>query len=32
MMIESPIDWTTWEGGMHATIMFIIRDGQILLI
>ena len=32
MTIESPIDWTTWKGEMRATIMFIIKDGQILLI
>jgi 8-oxo-dGTP diphosphatase len=29
---SSPIDWTNWSGEMHATLMFIIRDGQILLI
>lgn len=28
----SPIDWTTWRGEMLATLMFIIRDGQVLLI
>lgn len=28
----SPIDWTTWSGKMLATLMFIIRDGQVLLI
>jgi 8-oxo-dGTP diphosphatase len=27
-----PIDWTTWTGQILATLMFIIRDGQILLI
>lgn len=28
----SPIDWTNWSGEMLATLMFIVRDGQILLI
>lgn len=28
----SPIDWTTWTGETKATILFIIRDGQVLLI
>jgi len=28
----SPIEWTSWRGEMHATILFIIRDGKILLI
>jgi 8-oxo-dGTP diphosphatase len=28
----SPIDWTTWKGEMLATLMFIIQDGQVLLI
>lgn len=32
MMDESPIDWTKWQGEMHATLMFIIKDGKILLI
>jgi 8-oxo-dGTP diphosphatase len=32
MMPDSPIDWTQWEGEMLATILFIIKDGQILLI
>lgn len=31
-MSKSPIDWTTWQGEMHATLMFIIKDGKILLI
>ena len=31
-MDESPIDWTAWQGEMHATLMFIIKDGRILLI
>ena len=29
---ESPIDWSTWSGEMLATILFIIKDGQVLLI
>jgi 8-oxo-dGTP diphosphatase len=32
MMPDSPIDWTQWEGEMLATILFIIKDGRILLI
>ena len=32
MSSASPIDWTTWAGEMLATIMFVIKDGQILLI
>jgi 8-oxo-dGTP diphosphatase len=32
MMPDSPIDWTTWKGEMLATILFIIKDGRILLI
>ncbi len=32
MIEESPIDWSKWEGEMHATLMFVIKDGQILLI
>lgn len=31
MIPESPIDWTQWEGEMLATILFIIKDGRILL-
>lgn len=31
-MPPSPIDWTTWQAGMHATLMFIVKDGRILLI
>lgn len=31
-MSPSPIDWTQWQGVTHATLMFIIRDGEILLI
>lgn len=31
-MPPSPIDWTTWRGEMLATLMFIVRDGQVLLI
>jgi 8-oxo-dGTP diphosphatase len=32
MIAESPIDWTQWKGEMLATILFIIKDGRILLI
>lgn len=32
MMSGSPIDWSTWVGEMPATLMFIIKDGRILLI
>ncbi len=32
MCATSPIDWSTWQGEIHATLMFIIKDGQILLI
>lgn len=32
MSSPSPIDWTTWSGEMHATLMFIVKDGRILLI
>ncbi len=32
MSLPSPIDWTAWTGEMLATIMFVIKDGQILLI
>ena len=32
MMSGSPIDWSTWQGEMLATLMFVIKDGRILLI
>lgn len=32
MIAESPIDWTQWKGEMLATILFIIKDGRVLLI
>ena len=32
MLVTSPIDWTAWVGEMPATIVFIVKDGQILLI
>jgi 8-oxo-dGTP diphosphatase len=32
MAQPSPIDWSTWQGEMLATILFIIKDGQVLLI
>ena len=28
----SPVDWDDWRGEMHATLMFVLRDGRILLI
>lgn len=27
-----PIDWNDWSPGIHATLMFVVRDGQVLLI
>lgn len=32
MLAPSPIDWSTWTGEMQATILFIIHDGNVLLI
>jgi len=32
MEVPSPIDWATWSGEIHATLMFVIKDGRILLI
>jgi 8-oxo-dGTP diphosphatase len=32
MIFPSPIDWATWSGEMHATLMFIMSKGKILLI
>jgi 8-oxo-dGTP diphosphatase len=32
MASQSPIDWSAWRGEMLATILFIVKDGQILLI
>ncbi len=31
-MSASPIDWTQWRGVTRATLMFVVRDGNILLI
>lgn len=31
-MTPSPIDWNQWQGVIHATLMFVIQDGRILLI
>lgn len=28
----SPVDWDTWQGVIHATLMFIVKEGRILLI
>lgn len=30
--MSSPIDWSQWQGVIHATLMFIVKDGRILLI
>lgn len=32
MSVSPPIDWTVWSGEMLATILFVIKDGRILLI
>jgi 8-oxo-dGTP diphosphatase len=32
MSSSSPIDWSAWTGVIKATLVFIIKDGQILLI
>ncbi|MBB5350028.1 8-oxo-dGTP diphosphatase [Haloferula luteola] len=32
MMEAAPMDWAIWSAPVHATLMFVIRDGQILLI
>lgn len=29
---DPPIDWDGWKGEMPATLMFVIRDGKVLLI
>lgn len=31
-MQPSPINWSAWRGEMLATLMFIVRDGRVLLI
>jgi 8-oxo-dGTP diphosphatase len=31
-MPPSPIDWSQWQGEIHATLMFIVKEGRILLI
>lgn len=28
----SPIDWASWRAEIHATLLFVVRDGEILLI
>jgi 8-oxo-dGTP diphosphatase len=30
-MTASPIDWASWRAEIHATLLFVIRDGEILL-
>ena len=32
MAEPSPVDWSTWEPEIRATLMFIVKDGQVLLI
>ncbi len=32
MTMVSPIDWSKWSAPVHATLMFVVRDGAILLI
>ncbi len=32
MQLPSPVNWTSWKGEILATILFIIKDGRILLI
>jgi 8-oxo-dGTP diphosphatase len=29
---EAPIDWSTWIPEIRATLMFVVKDGQVLLI
>lgn len=31
-MSSPPIDWSRWQGEIHATLMFIVKEGRILLI
>ena len=31
-MTSSPIDWTGWQGEIQATLMFVVKEGRILLI
>lgn len=31
-MTPSPIDWASWRAEIHATLLFIVRNGEILLI
>ncbi len=31
-MPPDSIDWSNWNAGIHATLMFIVKDGRILLI
>ena len=32
MAAVSPIDWSSWQGEMHAVLLFVVQDGKILLI
>ena len=31
-MAASPINWSQWQASIHATLMFVVKDGRILLI
>jgi len=31
-MTPSPIDWSSWRAQIHATLLFVIKNGEILLI
>ncbi len=31
-MTTPPIDWSTWQPAEEATLLFVVRDGQVLLI
>jgi 8-oxo-dGTP diphosphatase len=31
-MDPSPLDWSEWEGVIHATLMFVVKEDRILLI
>jgi 8-oxo-dGTP diphosphatase len=32
MNTAAPLDWSAWSAGIHATLLFVIKEGQILLI
>ncbi len=31
-LADSPVDWAQWQGVIHATLMFVVKNGRILLI